>query len=631
MKSDENLDLLRSIKSPDDLRKLPVDQLAALADQAREFLICSLSETGGHLASSLGAVEFTIALHYVFDTPEDRICWDVGHQAYTHKLLTGRQDRFNTLRKYKGLSGFPRWEESPYDVFSVGHAGTSISSALGIVEADRLSGKDRRVIAVIGDGSLTSGLAFEGLNQAGQLDRNLIIVLNDNEFSISPNVGAMSSFLSQKLAHITGRAVRQRLKGFLHGLSSGGQDTTRVATRTEDIFKAIFTPGFLFEALGFQYVGPIKGHSVEHLVEIFEDVSNIDNPVVVHLITQKGKGYSPAETNPCAFHGVSPFNVENGEPKPSPKKHPSYTSVFGDTLVELAKNDDRIVGITAAMPEGTGMSKMAEAFPKRFFDVGIAEQHAVTFAAGLAKEGYRPVAAIYSTFLQRSYDQIMHDVALQNLPVILAMDRGGLVGSDGPTHHGVFDLSFLRHIPRLVLMAPKNEGELRHMLYSAIRYDLPVAIRYPRGAGLGVPIDDPLALYPIGKGQLLREGGDITLVGIGNMVGVCEEAARLLEAKGINAAVINARFVKPLDTELISTWACKTGAVLTVEENAIMGGFGSAVLEALSIEGLFGVRTAVLGIPDAFIEHGSQSELRDELGLNPTTVAEKAIALLDRK
>ena len=630
MKDNPKMTLLRSIQSPEDIRHLTLELLADLADEIREFLIQSLSETGGHLASSLGTVELTIAMHYVFDSPRDRICWDVGHQAYTHKLLTGRMDQFNTLRKYKGLSGFPKQEESEYDVFSVGHAGTSISSALGIVEANRLLGTDRKTIAIIGDGSLTSGLAFEGLNQAGQLDRNLIIVLNDNEFSISPNVGAMSSFLSRKLAGTTGRSIRKRLKKFLTSIPGIGNEMFRMAKRSEDIFKAMFTPGFLFEALGFEYVGPIKGHNLGRLIETFENISALENPVLMHVATQKGKGYGPAELNPSAFHGVCPFVMETGEPKPSKRKPQSYTSVFGNTVVELAHSDQRIVGITAAMFEGTGLEKLAEVFPDRCYDVGIAEQHGITFAAGLAREGLKPIAAIYSTFLQRSYDQILHDVALQDLPVILAVDRGGLVGADGPTHHGAFDLSYLRHIPRLIIMAPKDENELRHMLFSAINIDKPCAVRYPRGPGLGVEMDKEFRSIPIGKAEIIKEGSDISLVGIGNMVQPCISAAKILETEGISAAVINGRFAKPIDGELITKWARSTGTLITVEENSIIGGFGAGVLEALSQSGVSNIKTKIMGIPDIFVEHGSQEELRSALGLTDESIAQTSRKLLEQ-
>ena len=620
--------LLCNVGSPDKLRQLSVEQLVVLAREIRETLIDTVSKTGGHLASSLGTVELTIALHYVFNTPQDRICWDVGHQAYTHKLLTGRLERFRTLRCYKGLSGFPNRGESEYDTFSVGHAGTSISSALGIVEANRLAGKDRKVVAVIGDGSLTSGLAFEGLNQAGHLDRNIIIILNDNEFSISPNVGAMSSFISRKLVGTTGRAVRRRLKEFLTNLPGVGNEMFLMAKRSEDIFKSLFAPGFLFEALGFEYVGPIPGHNLPRMIETLEDVGSLDNPVLLHVQTHKGKGYGPAERNPTLFHGVSPFDVKTGMPLPVPPEPASYTEVFGQTITDLAEKDEKIVGITAAMFEGTGLEKFAQKFPERCYDVGIAEQHGITFAAGLAAEGYKPVAAIYSTFLQRSYDQIIHDVALQNLPVVFAVDRGGLVGSDGPTHHGVFDLSYLRHIPGLIVMAPKDENEFRHMIHSAFVYNKPVALRYPRGAGYGVDLDPELVELPFGKAELLREGNDVTLIGIGNMVVPALLAADELDNLGVSAAVINPRFVKPLDTELILTWVGQTKNLVTIEENAIMGGFGSAVLEAISESGLRDVGTTLMGIPDRFIPHGSQTELRKELSLTKDGIVQAVRKLL---
>ena len=631
MSSIDEKNLLCSINSPEDLRKLPIEKLPMLAQQVRKVLINTVSKTGGHLASSLGAVELTIALHYAFKTPEDKICWDVGHQSYTHKLLTGRQEKFQTLRCYKGVSGFPKKEESEYDPFSVGHAGTSISSALGIVEANRLSGSNAKTIAVIGDGSLTSGLALEGLNQAGTLDKNMIIVLNDNEYSISPNVGAISSFLSRKLAGKSARAVRKRLRNFLTAIPYIGDYLYHVAKRIEDIYKALVTPGILFEALGFEYLGPLQGHNIPRLIEVFQDAAALENPMLLHVITKKGMGYLPAEKNPSAFHGVGPFEPATGKPKPKAPAHPSYTSVFSDAMVELGEKDEKVIAITAAMPAGTGLEKFGEKFPKRCFDVGIAEQHGITFASGLASKGFKPIAAIYSTFLQRSYDQIIHDVALQNLPVIFALDRGGLVGSDGPTHHGVFDLSYLRHIPRLVIMAPKDENELRHMFFSALKYNKPVAIRYPRGAGFGVKIESEMKELPFGKGEVLAEGSDVTLVGIGNMATFCLQAAKLLLEKGIKAAVINARFVKPLDADLIVAKAIKTGHLVTVEENAAIGGFGAGVLEALSEAGAWKVKTKVIGVPDKFIEHGGQDELRNEIGLTPQKIADATSKLLGKK
>ncbi len=622
--------LLDQINSPDDLKQLPLDQLPLLAEEIRQVLVNTVSKTGGHLASNLGVVELTIALHYVFESPRDKIVWDVGHQAYTHKLLTGRRDRFHTLRQLGGVSGFPCCDESEHDLFYVGHSGTSISSALGLVEANRLKGdNDSRVIAVIGDGSMTAGIAFEGLNQAGRLERNFIIVLNDNEMSISANVGAMSSFLSRQLAGATGRAIRKRLKGFLKGIPTVGEDMYRTAKRMEESVKGFLTPGFLFEALGFEYVGPIDGHDIDLCVETFRNVMRLDNPVLVHVLTRKGKGYGPAEADPSTFHGIGPFDVTTGKAKTSGGA-PTYTEVFADTIVKLAEKDERIVGITAAMPSGTGLEKFARRFPDRFFDVGISEQHGITFAAGLARAGYRPVAAIYSTFLQRSYDQIVHDVCLQNLPVVFAIDRGGLVGDDGPTHHGAFDLSYLRHIPRMVIMAASDEAELVNMLASAFAYGLPCAVRYPRGRGIGAPLPAEPQILELGKGRVLAEGADVTLIAVGQCVQTALLAARELETKGVHAAVIDARFVKPLDAALIAEWATKTGAIVTVEENARMGGFGSAVLELLSDRGL-AIKTRNVALPDRFIEHGPQAELRKLVGIDAEGVVRAVTELLRRQ
>ncbi len=624
--------LLETIDSPADLKRLSIDDLPRLAEELRAEIVQTVSQTGGHLASNLGAVELSIALHYVFESPRDKIVWDVGHQAYAHKLLTGRREAFKTLRQIDGMSGFPCCDESEHDHFFVGHAGTSISSALGIVEAQRLAGDaDSRVIAVIGDGSMTAGLAYEGLNQAGRLDRNFIIVLNDNEMSISPNVGAMSGYLSRKFAGQTGQAIRKRLKGFLKTMPNVGEDPYRASKRMEDSVKSFLAPGFLFEALGFEYIGPIDGHDIEAVIDTFRTVMRRDNPVLVHLITQKGKGYAPAEFNPSVFHGIGKFDVATGEPKKSTGSAPSYTKVFGDALTELARQDERIVGITAAMPSGTGLEAFMEEFPDRSYDVGISEQHAITFASGLARAGYKPIAAIYSTFMQRAYDQIVHDVCLQNLPVVFALDRGGLVGDDGPTHHGVFDLSYLRHIPRLTVMAPSNEAELVDMLASAFAYDLPVAVRYPRGNGEGVPLPATPTILERGRAVVVREGDDLTLIAIGNRVAPALRAAQALADEGIEAAVIDARFVKPLDEQLLTHWARKTGRVITVEENARLGGFGAAVLELFADRGLDEVKTRLVGLPDRFIEHGPQETLRHRVGIDWEGILAVARDLLGRR
>ncbi|MDF1614818.1 1-deoxy-D-xylulose-5-phosphate synthase [Desulfurivibrio dismutans] len=600
--------LLPAIESPHDLRRLKSEQLPALAAELRDTIINTVAHTGGHLAPCLGVVELTLALHYVFNTPSDKIIWDVGHQCYTHKLITGRQERFGTLRQLGGISGFPKREESEYDHFDTGHSSTSISAALGMAVGTELKGENNKTIAVIGDGSMTGGLAFEGLNQAGHLGKNLIVVLNDNEMSISPNVGALSSFLSRKLTGRTMVRIKKELEHLLKNFQMG-ENVLHLLKRSEESLKGFFTPGMLFEALKFEYIGPIPGHHLESLLETFRNVRDFSQgPVLIHVITTKGKGYTPAEERPGDFHGVGPFEVATGK-LAATAGPPSYTKIFGDTLVELATQDPRICAITAAMPSGTGLSRFAAEFPDRFFDVGIAEQHAATFAAGLASEGLRPVVAVYSTFLQRAFDQVIHDICLPELPVIFAIDRGGVVGDDGPTHHGVFDLSFLRIIPNLVMLAPKDENELRHMLFTALQCPEPVAIRYPRGAGLGLPLDQELQKIPFGKGELLREGSDVLLLPVGNRVAPAMEAAAELAKTGISAAVINPRFVKPLDGELISEWAGKTGRVVTVEDNVRAGGFGSAVMELLQRRGLAQVRVKTLGLPDRFLEHGSQPQL----------------------
>src|SRR5210317_1014620 len=602
--------ILQTINSPEDVRQLSITDLEQLAADIRTEIVKTVSKAGGHLAPSLGVVELTLALHHVFNTPSDKLIWYVGHQAYAHKLITGRKDQFHTLRQYKGTSGFPKRSESPYDAFDTGHSSTSISAGLGIAIAKNLNKCKNRVIAVIGDGSMTGGMAFEALNQAGHLDKNLIVVLNDNEMSISPNVGALSSFLSRKMTSRQVVRAKDELKQLLKSFSNIGENILQVLKKSEESFKGFFTPGMLFESLKFEYVGPIPGHQLDNLIATFQNVRDFSHgPVLIHVITKKGKGYQPAEENPGDYHGVGPFDIKTGAPLPTPAGPISYTKCFGDTLVHLAETEPKVVAITAAMPAGTGLMRFARRFPNRFFDVGIAEQHAVTFAAGLATEGMLPVVAIYSTFLQRALDQIIHDVCLQNLPVTFALDRGGVVGDDGPTHHGVFDLSYLRFIPNLVLMIPRDENELQHMLYTAIKHNGPAAVRYPRGGGEGVDLSDNLQEIPIGKGELLREGKDILLLPVGNRVYPALEAAMGLEKVGIDAAVINPRFIKPLDSDLIIEWAQKTGKVITIEDNVRQGGFGSAVLELLSRCGLSHVKTSLLAHPDRFIEHGPQKTL----------------------
>ena len=622
--------ILASISSPDDLRRLDPGDLPRLAAEIRREIIQTVATTGGHLAPSLGVVELTLALHYIFDTPKDKIVWDVGHQTYAHKLLTGRRDQFHTLRQYQGISGFPKRAESPYDTFDTGHSSTSISAGLGFTVAKYLNEDTSRVIAVIGDGSMTGGMAFEALNHAGHLGRDLIVILNDNEMSISPNVGALSSFLSRKLTGKTVVRFKREAEHFLKSFSHVGENIWQVLKKSEESLKAFFTPGMLFEALKFEYIGPIPGHNLDILLTTLRNVKQFSRgPVLVHVLTTKGKGYAPAEQNPGDYHGVGPFVVATGKPVPPISNRPSYTKVFGSTLETLARHNKKIVAITAAMTTGTGLLGFAERFPERFFDVGIAEQHVVTFAAGLACEGMRPVVAIYSTFMQRALDQVIHDVCLQNLPVTFAIDRGGLVGDDGPTHHGVFDLAFLRFIPNLLLMAPKDERELQDMLLTAVTHNGPAAIRYPRGEGEGVELAEMPELIPVGKGELLREGKDVLLLPIGNRVATALEAAEGLSRLGIDAAVINPRFVRPLDEELITHWAAHTGQVITVEDNMARGGFGSAVLELLSSAGLEGVRTRLLGLPDRFLGHGPQEILRKIGRIDAPAIITAALNLVE--
>ena len=623
--------LLNRVDSPADLKKLTVPELEQLAREVRDVIVATVARHGGHLAPNLGAVELTLALHYVFNAPYDRIVWDVGHQSYTHKLLTGRRSRFETLRQFQGISGFPKREESKYDAFGTGHSSTSISAALGIGVGKCLKGCSNRAIAVIGDGSMTGGMAFEAMNHAGDLDKDLIVVLNDNEMSISPNVGALSSFLSRKLSTRTVMNMKRRFENVLNSIPGLGPNILQILKRSEEALKAFFTPGMLFEALKFHYIGPIKGHRLDKLISTFETAKELDGPVLVHVWTQKGKGYEPAEFDPTRFHGLGAFDVATGKSCSHAGCPPSYTEVFGKTITQLADRDPRIVAITAAMPQGTGLDVFAGRYPDRFFDVGIAEQHAVTFAAGLATEGFKPVVAVYSTFLQRAYDQIVHDVCLQKLPVVFAMDRGGLVGEDGPTHHGVFDLSFLRHIPNMVLMAPKDEGELQQMLKTAVDFHGPIALRYPRGNGVGIPLKEELEPLAVGKAEVLREGDDVLLIGIGSTVHPALEAADQLHQQGIEATVVNARFVKPLDEELILRLAKKIGRVMTIEENALQGGFGSAVMEMFQEASFFPRRFKRLGLPDEFVIHGSQATLRDLLGIDAQGIERAALELCEQR
>ncbi len=606
--------ILNQISTPRQLKTMTTDDIEQLAKEIRTFIIQNVSHTGGHLASSLGVVEITLALHSVFDFSKDRIIWDVGHQAYAHKILTGRMNEFHTLRQYGGISGFPKISESPYDHFNTGHSSTSISAALGMAVSRDLAGEDHDVIAFIGDGSLTAGLAFEAMNQAGHLKKKMLVILNDNEMSISHNVGALSGYLNQILSGKLYNRMRNQVEVVLKSVPAIGNSFIKLAKSMEDTLKRLFVPGMLFEELGFHFVGPVDGHDYTKLVTTLQKARKIDGPVLVHVKTVKGKGYKFAEKNPAKWHGVSPFEISTGRTLGKPKTLPSYTSVFGETMIQLAEENSRITAITAAMPSGTGLEDFGEHFPKRFFDVGIAEQHAVTFAAGMAISGKKPFVAIYSTFLQRAYDQVIHDTCLMNLPVVFCLDRAGIVGADGETHHGLFDLSFLRPIPNLIIMAPADENELRNMLFTASRLSMPAVIRYPRGNGEGVLQDETFQEIPIGKSRTLLEGEDAVVLAVGPMAWKAERVARRLASQGLSIKVIDARFVKPLDETAILNAVQDCHMIITCEENALAGGFGSAVLELLEQNR---VPSPVLriGIPDAIVHHGTPSELQDELRL----------------
>ncbi len=621
--------LLNTIGSPEDLQNLSIEDLDALCDEVREKLIDVVSKTGGHLAPSLGVVELTLALHYVFDSPRDKIVWDVGHQSYVHKLVTGRLAEFEKLRQYEGLSGFPKRTESPHDPFDTGHSSTSISAIVGMALARDLNKEDYNVIAVIGDGALTGGMSFEALNHVGHLGTNLIVVLNDNEMSIAENVGAMSRYLSRMRTDPVYNRQKEDVERLLKKIPTIGPTVFKAIDRIKDSFKYLVVPGMIFEELGFTYLGPIDGHNITDVKNVLERAKMTKGPVMVHVLTQKGKGYKPAVENPDRFHGIGPFNVNTGEAL-SKSSVVTYTEIFGKTLCELASKDEKILAITAAMPTGTGLTRFAELFPDRFFDVGIAEQHAVTMAAGMATTGFRPVVAIYSTFFQRAYDQILHDVAMQNLPVTFAIDRAGIVGEDGETHQGIYDFAYLRHIPNMVVMAPKDENELRSMLKTGLTYEGPISLRYPRGSGIGVEIFGEVETVPIGKAEVLREGSDLTLLAVGPLVYDAMEAAEELANSGIDAAVVNCRFVKPLDEGLILEFGRKTGRVITIEEHALAGGFGSAVLELLQQHGLR-IHVERIGLPDKFIEQGASKIIRQKFGLSKDNIVATGIRMASKR
>lgn len=618
--------ILDNIKHPADVQKLSISHLQSLAAELRRMIIDTCAKNGGHLAPSLGTVDLTLALYSVFNLERDKFVWDVGHQAYAHKILTGRRENFATLRTLNGITGFPKRSESRFDAFGTGHASTSISAALGMSIVRDLEGKDYNVVAIIGDGALTGGEAYEGLNYAGDLGKRLIVILNDNEMSIDRNVGAMSEYLSRiKLAPQYARAKKD-IEGFIRNIPHIGDTVLKTAEYLKDGVKAAITPGGLFEEMGFSYIGPIDGHNIEAMQSVFRQIANIEGPVLVHVRTKKGRGYMPAEDEPDKFHGISKFNKATGEPIKNPAAPPSYTEIFSRTMLELGYDNHSMVAITAAMPSGTGLKAFARQFPERFFDVGIAEEHAVTMAAGMAAAGAHPVVALYSTFAQRAYDQIVHDVCLQKLPVTLCLDRAGLVGADGPTHHGVFDYSYLRHIPGMVVMAPKDENELRDMLYTAVKYNGPAAVRYPRGSATGAALSDGFRQLEIGKAELLSgDGMGVVLLAVGSMVKQAVEAARLLNMANIKATVVNMRFVKPLDADMLG-WLLERQPELmvTLEENALAGGFGSAVLEFMADAGKK-CRVLRFGIEDKFIEHGSCPQLLEKCGLMPQQIADRII------
>ncbi|TLS53006.1 1-deoxy-D-xylulose-5-phosphate synthase [Paenibacillus antri] len=614
--------LLDRITQPSDLKSLDLAQLEQLAQEIREFLITTLSSTGGHLAPNLGVVELTLALHYLFDSPNDKLIFDVGHQAYVHKLLTGRKDRFPTLRKYKGLCGFVKRSESEHDVWEAGHSSTSLSAAMGMAAARDLQGKKNKVVALIGDGALTGGMAFEALNHIGHEKKNLTVVLNDNEMSIAPNVGALHNYLCKVRSDKTYIKTKEEVESLLKKVPAIGGTLAAWAEKVKDSLKYLVVSGVLFEELGYTYFGPIDGHNLSSLLETFRQAEKVEGPVLVHVVTTKGKGYAPAEADSHTWHGLGAYKIESGQVVKSAGP-PMYTEVFGKTLIELAERDERIVAVTPAMPSGSGLIKFAEKFPNRMIDVGIAEQHAATMCAAMAMEGMKPVFAVYSTFLQRAYDQVVHDIARQNLNVVFAIDRAGFVGPDGETHHGVYDIAYLRHVPNMTIMMPMDENELRHMLYTAVQYDGgPIAVRYPRIQGTGAPWNDELRALPIGRWETVRDGGDAVVLAVGPMVQLALETAEKLAAEGVSLRVVNARFLKPLDAAMLSALADERLPIVTIEEGAAAGGFGGAVLEWMSGHGVYDVPIRVMGVPDAFIEHGSIQEQRAEVGLTSDRLAE---------
>ncbi|MCM3340271.1 1-deoxy-D-xylulose-5-phosphate synthase [Paenibacillus sp. OSY-SE] len=620
--------LLEQINQPSDLKRMTKEQLVPLAEEIRQFLIEKLSATGGHLAPNLGVVELTLVLHYLYDSPKDKMIFDVGHQAYVHKILTGRKERFDTLRQYKGLCGFVKRAESEHDVWEAGHSSTSLSAAMGMALSRDFKGEDSKVVAVIGDGALTGGMALEALNHIGHEQKKLMVVLNDNEMSIAPNVGALHNYLSKIRSDRNYKKAKEEVEQLLKKIPAIGGKLAKTAERMKDSLKYLVVSGMLFEEFGLKYFGPVDGHDVDKLIDIFQQAERVDGPVLVHVLTTKGKGYSPAEADSHKWHGISPYKIESGQPLKA-VGNPMYTEVFSNALIELAQQDERIVAVTPAMPGGSGLLKFAETFPGRMIDVGIAEQHAATMCAALAMEGMKPVFAVYSTFLQRAYDQVVHDICRQHANVVFAIDRAGFVGPDGETHHGVFDITFLRHIPNMVLMMPKDENELRHMLKTAVDYEAgPIAVRYPRINGVGVKLDEVLTPIPIGSWEIVRQGDHAVVLAIGPMVQVAEEAAEQLRREGIQLRIINARFIKPLDEAMLIQLAKEQIPLLVMEEGAIAGGLASAVMEFYAENNLFGVKIKPIGVPDCFVEHGSIKEQRLEVGLTAERLAKEVHTML---
>jgi 1-deoxy-D-xylulose-5-phosphate synthase len=624
--------LLEQINQPDDLKMLSIEQLEQLAEDCRRFLIENLSVTGGHLSSNLGVVELTIVLHYLFNSPEDKFIFDVGHQSYVHKMLTGRRGQFNTLRKYKGLCGFIKRSESEHDVWEAGHSSTSLSAAMGMALARDLKGENNRVIAIIGDGALTGGMALEAMNHIGHEKKNLMVVLNDNEMSIAPNVGALHNYLGKIRSDRHYMKAKEEIEHLIKRIPAVGNTLAKTVERLKDGLKYVLVPGVLFEELGFTYLGPIDGHNLPLLLDTFKQADSMSGPVMVHVVTFKGKGYSPAEEDSFTWHGASPYKIESGQMVKS-SGPPMYTDVFGSTLIELAHENEKVVAITPAMPGGSGLLEFAKVFPDRMFDVGIAEQHAATLSAALASEGMKPVFAVYSTFLQRAYDQVVHDICRANLNVVFAIDRAGFVGADGETHQGIYDMAFLRSLPNIVVMMPKDENEMRHMLKTAIAYnDGPIAVRYPRINGVGVNMDAPLRTIPIGTWEVCRHGDALAVLAVGPMIQIAEEAAAsLAKDEGIQIRVVNARFIKPLDEAMLIRMAEEGIRIITIEEGVTMGGFGSSVLEFYAARDLHSVQVKPLGIPDYFVEHGSVKEQRQEVGLTAERLVTEVRAMLPRK